>query len=295
MTKKKPVLAKKMPLVFLGSSSEGKEVASKVTEQFKDVARVHPWWVATSFKPTSSTIDGLIGATKKYDFGFFILTPDDVMTSRGATKFSARDNVLFEFGLFLGALGDKRTMAIIAAKGNGNLKIPSDLLGVHINGFNYVDEDSLIAGIASNIDPYIKMIKENGRKPPFTLYGSWNFDTEKHEFRYAIDPLVIQGNIDKIGTEKMVLVARKHDPHIETKTDTKITKGPMRSIGKEERAVTLVAGTPGFFGTLEKGDKIDGFVFLIPEKCDISKCETILAIEDLGGMLLGGCPVGWTR
>jgi predicted nucleotide-binding protein len=62
-------------------------------------------------------------------FVFVILTPDDVgAVSSGVNdlKGRARQNVVFEHGLFLGALGNSRVCALRC----GDVEIPSDLLGV---------------------------------------------------------------------------------------------------------------------------------------------------------------------
>lgn len=51
-----------------------------------------------------STLDALVSATDKYDFGLSIFTPDDGIESRGEESMPVRDNVLLELGLFLGRL-----------------------------------------------------------------------------------------------------------------------------------------------------------------------------------------------
>ncbi len=58
-----------------------------------------------------------------------LLTPDDVggaATQDVAMKPRARQNVLFEFGYFIGRLGRKRVCGLVA----GNVEIPSDYSGV---------------------------------------------------------------------------------------------------------------------------------------------------------------------
>jgi predicted nucleotide-binding protein len=94
-------------------------------------ADVHPWWESESFKPNSSTLDSLFKAANKYDFGVFIFSPEDIVKSRKETFFSARDNVLFEFGLFLGAMGADRTFGLVADSLDKPIKTPTDLLGIY--------------------------------------------------------------------------------------------------------------------------------------------------------------------
>ena len=62
------------------------------------------------------------------DFAILLLSPDDQVTSRAKTSAAPRDNIIFEIGLFIGALRHERTL-IIQPRGT-DLKIPSDLLGL---------------------------------------------------------------------------------------------------------------------------------------------------------------------
>jgi predicted nucleotide-binding protein len=89
------------PKVFVGSSSEAKDVAKAFSKALKDVATMIPWWASPEFEAMETTLEGLIRACNFYDFGLFIMTPDDKVESRGEKQSSARDNVLFEMGLFL--------------------------------------------------------------------------------------------------------------------------------------------------------------------------------------------------
>ncbi len=55
-----------------------------------------------------------------------ILTPDDLVLMRGEATKVARDNVLFELGLFMGALGRDRTFIVCEE----SVTLPSDLAGI---------------------------------------------------------------------------------------------------------------------------------------------------------------------
>ncbi|MEK6806961.1 MAG: nucleotide-binding protein [Pseudomonadota bacterium] len=63
------------------------------------------------------------------DFAVILLTPDDVGAPKGADasmRARARQNVILELGLFIGALGRKRVCALYL----GDLELPSDYNGV---------------------------------------------------------------------------------------------------------------------------------------------------------------------
>lgn len=70
-------------------------------------------------------------------FAVVILTPDDVGSARDATELNprARQNVVFELGFFIGALGPERVAAVL----KGDLERPSDFDGVVYLSFDKED------------------------------------------------------------------------------------------------------------------------------------------------------------
>jgi hypothetical protein len=125
------------PKIFVGSSSEAKKAAEVFCSQLNRVANPVVWWRSDEFRGMFSTLDGLLEAIEKYDFGVFLLTPDDRIESRGRKEMSSRDNVLFEAGLFLGRLGRDRIQIYVqdSAQRTTKVKMPSDLLGIHLPRF----------------------------------------------------------------------------------------------------------------------------------------------------------------
>ena len=77
----------------------------------------------------TSYLDSLTNGLKDFDFGVFIFAPDDILKLRDQTHAAVRDNVLFEFGLFMGKLGKERVFFVLPQE-HGNLRLPSDLLGI---------------------------------------------------------------------------------------------------------------------------------------------------------------------
>src|SRR5258708_25067715 len=117
------------PRIFLGSSAQQEKLLQALTRGLQDVADVDAW--TTVFNPGVSTLDRLVELTREVDFAAFVFAHDD-WTSKGAApdptaaQASPRDNVVFEAGLFGGALGMRRTF-ILHARG---AKLPTDLLGL---------------------------------------------------------------------------------------------------------------------------------------------------------------------
>ncbi|WP_349664259.1 nucleotide-binding protein [Cellulophaga lytica] len=116
------------PKIFIGSSAEGLDVARKVKMELDHDFDIEIWNQGVFDNLGLSFLETLEEAVKKYDFGIFIFTPDDKVESRGDVKLSARDNVIFELGLFVGRLSRKKSFIIHPR--NKNLKILSDFDGI---------------------------------------------------------------------------------------------------------------------------------------------------------------------
>ena len=68
----------------------------------------------------SPALSSLLGVLRSFEFAAFVFTPDDIARLRGRDVLIARDNVVFEVGLFMGALGAERVFFIIP-RGNEEL------------------------------------------------------------------------------------------------------------------------------------------------------------------------------
>ena len=114
------------PRIFLGSSGKQAKLLQAITRGLKDVADVEPW--TTTFNPGRSTLDRLVELSQEVDFAAFVFAQDDWTTPDASQsgQASPRDNVVFEAGLFGGALGIRRTFILHA----NDSKLPSDLLGL---------------------------------------------------------------------------------------------------------------------------------------------------------------------
>ena len=125
------------PRIFIGSSSEGLVVAQYIKDFFLESGEYECIiWNEDVFKENENFLETLTKSASLFDFGFMIFTADDVSVIREQTFLSARDNVLFEYGLFLGRLGTDRAYIIQ----DRDTKLPSDLLGITIS--NYTTKES---------------------------------------------------------------------------------------------------------------------------------------------------------
>jgi len=114
------------PRIFLGSSGAQAKLLEAIAQGLEDVAEVEPW--TTTFNPGRSTLDRLVELSHEVDFAAFVFAQDDwTMTDASQSgQASPRDNVVFEAGLFGGALGIRRTFILHA----NDSKLPTDLLGL---------------------------------------------------------------------------------------------------------------------------------------------------------------------
>ncbi|MBO0938704.1 nucleotide-binding protein [Fibrella sp. HMF5335] len=122
------------PRLFIGSSSESIAFLNEVKLYIEPHVDVVAWTHKDVFSPNKGTLESLVKQTKLSDFSILIATKDDIVDipSRGITKQTARDNVIFEFGLFLGATSLNRAF-LLAEEG---IDLPSDMLGVSVLNFS---------------------------------------------------------------------------------------------------------------------------------------------------------------
>lgn len=157
------------PRIFLGSSGKQEELIEALAGGLGDVVQVEPW--TTVFNPGVSTLERLIELTREVDFAAFIFAADDWTTSAAASapgaaagQASPRDNVVFEAGLFGGALGMRRTF-ILHAQG---AKLPTDLLGLTCVRYDGATTEPEIEAICQKLR---KAIENEGRLA--RIEGAW--------------------------------------------------------------------------------------------------------------------------
>lgn len=115
------------PSVFIASSKEGLKVADAINLNL-DHDTFPTLWRTGTFRPGSGVLDDLVKKSSVVDFAVFVFTPDDAAIIREEPTRIVRDNVLFELGLFIGALGKERCY-VVRPRGV-DMHLPSDLLGV---------------------------------------------------------------------------------------------------------------------------------------------------------------------
>ena len=122
------------PILFIGSSQEALPLAIALAAKIPaDVATVRLWSEGV-FGTSHFPIEDLATLLQCADYAAIVASPDDIVMSRGSELQSPRDNIVFELGLFMGALSRHRTFLVVPR--GIDIKIPTDLLGINTARFD---------------------------------------------------------------------------------------------------------------------------------------------------------------
>jgi hypothetical protein len=151
-------MSERRPAVFIGSSSEGLPIAKAIQVNLDPSCDVVLWSQGV-FGLSGGTLETLVDKANEFDFAILVITPDDMTQSRGRKQQSPRDNVLLELGLFIGVLGRKRTMVVFDR--SANIKLPSDLAGVTLAGYQMHSSGNLQASLGAACTQIEMTIREH--------------------------------------------------------------------------------------------------------------------------------------
>ncbi|MCA1674655.1 MAG: nucleotide-binding protein, partial [Actinobacteria bacterium] len=110
--------------MFIGSSSEAVAIVNRLVGLLDADFDVHPW--NQIFSPGEYTLTTLLREVERVDGAIFVFARDDEVKIRGESGYSARGNVLLEYGLFVARLGRERVL-ILEEEG---VDLPSDVFGI---------------------------------------------------------------------------------------------------------------------------------------------------------------------
>lgn len=158
-----------------GRGVELQATAVKAVLEEQDEPKIEVRFWRDAFPSGDTAVESLISALDSFDFGVFLLTPDDVRTIRGEKIRAPRDNVILELGLFTGSLGRDRTFII--TPDDRELRLPTDLLGVTVGRYrsdwseeeapSLQDAKSALRGVATEIAARIAQLgpRSTGQTP----------------------------------------------------------------------------------------------------------------------------------
>jgi hypothetical protein len=147
------------PYIFIGSSSEGLQVARAIQQNLDRDGDV-VLWDQGAFQPGDNYLESLQKQMSKADFAILVLTQDDITISRNQKKASPRDNVLFELGLAIGSVGKDRCYFVY--DDSKDFKLPSDLAGISGATYHLQESGNLVSSLATASNKIRNMISSLG-------------------------------------------------------------------------------------------------------------------------------------
>jgi CRP/FNR family cyclic AMP-dependent transcriptional regulator len=144
--------------IFIISSAEALEIARTIQNAFEYDFTVVVWTDGV-FRAAWYPIESLERQLDQSDFAIAVAQPDDVTHSRGQAAPTARDNVIFELGMFIGRIGRLRSL-LIEPRGE-EVKLPSDLSGITALAYRY-DPENLAAAMGPACNRIRAIVRELG-------------------------------------------------------------------------------------------------------------------------------------
>jgi hypothetical protein len=154
--------------VFIASSNNARHyvdaIKYEIENRLKNEVACFPWYEGGVFEDGRAFLETLEQIPSQYDCGIAVFTADDKLGGRTAP----RDNVVLEFGLFLGAFGRARSFLLVEDK---PLKIPSDYAGITTSRFPPKSKDAPWKEVCSAVSkaclPVVDRLKkiERHRQP----------------------------------------------------------------------------------------------------------------------------------
>lgn len=188
------IMKSKIPKIFIGSTIEGLELAELIQEQLMHNFEVQLWNQGI-FKPGNSNLQNLINSLNKFDYAAFLFTFDDDTLIHNETYKTVRDNIIFEYGLFTGFLGRKKTWFIIDID-TDKKHLPTDLEG--INPIEYKSNNRDLNTVAGIISTKIKhLVNEIELEPTdSTIENSKRYQQFKHEKKILLNNIYKKLNLN---------------------------------------------------------------------------------------------------
>lgn len=147
--------------MFIGSTVEALPLANALHTNLDHDIEVTIWNHGL-FEPGRNTWSELVEKAANFDFALFIFSGDDRLTSRKKESLAIRDNVLIEYGLFAGKLGQDRVFFMYNR--DRPPKIASDLAGVTPLRYGDRSDENNIAAVSPAADKIRAVATKLGKR-----------------------------------------------------------------------------------------------------------------------------------
>lgn len=195
------------PSLFIASSTEGLAVAHALQELLHyDMDPTA--WSQGLFQPTASLLQKLVREAPQYDLAVFVFVPDDDLVLRQQQYRAVRDNVVFEYGLFVGTLGLERCF-LLTPFDVPDLRLPTDLLGAIPMTFNASRTDNnLVAALGPAANQLRRVWQELTTAPAAGKVTNHSLETAEERLRRFIHTW----EAEPLRSDRAVLKAGVTDP-----------------------------------------------------------------------------------
>jgi hypothetical protein len=158
--------------MFIGSSVEGVRIAKAIEALLQHTVDCVLW--PNAFVLSKGTIDNLVAEFEKMDFGLFVLSPDDHAEMRQESQVTARDNVIFEAGVFMGRHGLSRTF-LVKPRDVKEFHMPTDLVGITTATYEgrraKREERNALSPAATEIEDAIRKVEQSEHRLDFKTFA----------------------------------------------------------------------------------------------------------------------------
>lgn len=215
------------PRIFIGSSADNLSTLKIISGSLSTIGNCIEW--PDAFTQNKSNLDSLMIQTRLSDFSVLLAMKEDIAIKKGKSVSIARDNIIFEFGLFLGSTGINKAFLIAEEE----IDLPSDLDGITIEKFTlkqnkYNSLEKVCQHVIQNIQKqskgsdlgllpstalavgyyngFIKRVCEDLHHTGKMISGNEEFNVTKFEFK-----IIIPTDLDANGIDDFkVLYNKKH-------------------------------------------------------------------------------------
>lgn len=199
------------PRVFIGSSVESLDIA-RALQSSLDYDCETVVWNQGVFKLSSTAMNDL-SKTENIDFAIFIFSPDDITIIRNQEYQTVRDNLILEFGLFVGKIGLDRVFFIIPK--NAKLHLPTDILGITPGYYEANRKDkNILASLGPVSTQILSQIKQLGKNVLSIPESRWEIALSNKKWvwkRYSANGKLIGASCNEyVRKEYCIENARLH-------------------------------------------------------------------------------------
>jgi hypothetical protein len=190
--------------VFIGSSTKYIKLAHAFRMTFEhDTDLSVEVWDISNWRDMYDNLTSLIGFLDQFQFGIFLLTPDEQL-AKTTTKDKLdvpRDNVIFELGMWLGRAGRDRTWHVVPS--NVNVKIPTDLNGLNAIKYLHPGEQEY----RSNEPPHFRSAFANAHD--FVLANIKDYQQSASQTVFSTRIRSLQEKLKNAGEEEITKVLQE--------------------------------------------------------------------------------------